>query len=162
VDPHGGIPGEAQPRTETIAELFRSAGIRCQVYDSLVRARWEKLVWNVPFNGLGVAARANTEQVLGDEELLEWARGLMQEVLVVAAAADGVTVPPDYPDKMVANSRTMGPYRSSMQIDYEEGRALEVEAILGEPVRRARRAGVPAPRLQALYAAVRALDRAQR
>lgn len=147
--------GAAQARTHRIAEMFRSAGIRCEVYDSLLKARWEKLVWNIPFNGLGVAARAHTAAVLGDDALLEFVRGLMGEVVEVAAAADGVRIDPSLPERMVDNTRTMGEYRSSMQIDFEEGRPLEVEAILGEPLRRARAAGVGAPRLQALYALVR-------
>ena len=35
--------------------LFKAAGVGCEVFDSLVEIRWRKLVWNVPFNGLGVA-----------------------------------------------------------------------------------------------------------
>jgi len=52
----------------------------------------------------------------------------------------------------------MGPYRSSMQLDHEAVRPLEVEAILGEPVRRARAAGVAVPRMEMLYAIVRRVD----
>jgi len=43
------------PRTQELAEHFREAGVSCRITDNLARAHWEKLVWNVPFNGLGVA-----------------------------------------------------------------------------------------------------------
>ena len=59
--------GPARPRTHAIAELFRSAGVKCHVLDSLAEVRWSKLIWNVPFNGLGVAAwRADSAAVLAD------------------------------------------------------------------------------------------------
>ena len=49
------------PRTKEIADAFAGAGIRCTVEDNLERAHWEKLVWNIPFNGLGVAGVAGFE-----------------------------------------------------------------------------------------------------
>jgi 2-dehydropantoate 2-reductase len=47
------LPG---PRTRDMAARFNSAGVPCAVTDNLARAHWEKLVWNIPFNGLGVAS----------------------------------------------------------------------------------------------------------
>ncbi len=150
--------GPAGPRTRAIAALFESAGISCECLDSLGHVRWAKLVWNVPFNGLGVAAgRGDAAAVLADDTLCGVARRLMDEV-VAAARGNGVELPAGLPDDLMAKTRTMGAYRSSMQIDYEEGRPLEVEAILGEPVRRARRAGVAVPTMEILYGIVRRLD----
>lgn len=154
--------GPARERTRAIGALFESAGIRCRVLDSLAQARWTKLIWNVPFNGLGVAAsHADTAVVLEDPELRAVALGLMEEV-ADAARALGLAIGPDLPDRMMRNSETMGPYRSSMQIDYEERRPVEVESIIGEPLRRARAAGVATPRLEMLYAIVRRMDRLNR
>lgn len=154
--------GPARGRTHAIAELFRSAGLTIEVHDSLAQIRWMKLVWNVPFNGLGVGAgHATSRMVLEDETLLRVARGLMEEV-VAGARADGVVIAPSYIDDMIAATESMGHYRSSMQIDYEAGRPLEVESILGEPVRRARRAGIPTPRMEFLYGVVRRLDALRR
>lgn len=50
-----------EPRTHRIAEMFRHAGVPCAVTDNLEQAHWEKLVWNIPFNGLGVAGAAGIE-----------------------------------------------------------------------------------------------------
>ena len=41
--------------------MVRHAGVPCKVSDNLARAHWEKLIWNVPFNGLGVAGAAGYE-----------------------------------------------------------------------------------------------------
>lgn len=46
----------AEPRTRELAAMFTHAGVQCSVTDNLEAAHWEKLVWNIPFNGLGVAA----------------------------------------------------------------------------------------------------------
>src|SRR5215469_9656698 len=50
-----------EPRTHDIASLFRNAGVNCKVAENLIRAHWEKLIWNIPFNGLGVAGAAGYE-----------------------------------------------------------------------------------------------------
>lgn len=150
--------GGARKRTEAIAEMMRRADIPCEVHDSLARIRWRKLLWNVPFNGLGpAAAGAHAQAVLEDADLLAAARGLMHEV-IAAARADDVALDPGLVEKMIESSRSMGPYKSSMQLDWEAGRPLEVESILGEPLRRARRAGIETPRLEMLYAIVRRIS----
>ncbi len=143
-------------RTHAIAGLLQSADIRCEVYDNLLQARWEKLVWNIPFNGLGVAARANVAEVLNTPELRGLAENLMVET-VKAAQATGVPVDDSLPAKMLNNSESMGPYRSSMQVDFEIGNSLEVESIIGEPVRRALAAGCDVPHMAMLYALVKRL-----
>jgi 2-dehydropantoate 2-reductase len=57
-----------EPRTHAIAEAFQGAGVPCRVTDDLERTHWEKLVWNIPFNGLGVAASAGDERLFGSFE----------------------------------------------------------------------------------------------
>jgi 2-dehydropantoate 2-reductase len=54
----GEFQRRAGPRTQSLAEMFRDAGVLCKVTDNLAQAQWEKLVWNIPFNGLGVAGAA--------------------------------------------------------------------------------------------------------
>jgi 2-dehydropantoate 2-reductase len=53
----------------------------------------------------------------------------------------------------------MTPYLTSMKLDYDAGRPLEVEAIVGAPVRAARAADVELPRMDALYRQLCFLDR---
>ncbi|HEY5915493.1 MAG TPA: 2-dehydropantoate 2-reductase, partial [Verrucomicrobiae bacterium] len=53
-----------EPRTHDLAAAFRAGGIPCSVTDNLAQAHWEKLVWNVPFNGLGVAGTAGFDAVV--------------------------------------------------------------------------------------------------
>jgi 2-dehydropantoate 2-reductase len=169
-----------QPRTQQIAGLFRDAGVRCEVTDDLARAHWEKLVWNIPFNGLGVAGTAGfdalnspqsavaklraldpcltTDKLLADPRWERLLRELMMEVIVTAAAI-GLVIPESFAEEQIARTRTMGAYKASTLLDFENGLPLELESMFGEPLRQAQRAKVPTPRLQALFAVLTALDK---
>ncbi len=59
----GEFSGASQPRTHRIAQAIAASGVECRVTENLAQAHWEKLVWNIPFNGLGVAATAGWEAV---------------------------------------------------------------------------------------------------
>ncbi|OAM88740.1 2-dehydropantoate 2-reductase [Termitidicoccus mucosus] len=145
-------------RVRALADMFSRAGVRTIVSDNLAELRWKKLVWNVPFNGLAIAAGGVTTDVLtGDEELLAAARALMLEIVAAARAVTGCEIPPQFVEKQIEVTKAMGPYKPSSLIDFLEGREVEVESIWGEPLRRARAAGVDAPRLAMLYALVRRL-----
>ena len=150
---------------EAAERLWAGANVRVSTEPSLLRARWEKLCWNIPFNGLTIAAGGvGTEQVVTDEALRSEARALMEEVVRLgnadlasqgeSARIDGDAVIA----RMFALTDTMGDYRPSTLIDFLEGRSLEVEAIFGEPLRRAHALGEPAPRLELMTAVLRSLD----
>ena len=148
---------------EHVARLFDDAGFDAEVRPSLRQARWEKLMWNIPFSTLAVTAGAVTTQEIVDEAgLNQMARRLILET-GEAGNADGcrINVQPML-DKMMANTATMGRYRPSMLVDYENKLPLEVEAILGEPVRRAERLGFPVPTIEAQYRLASFLDRLNR
>ena len=147
----GEFKGPPEDRTIRLVTDFQRAGIDAKAVQSLITERWRKLVWNIPFNGLGIAAAANVAQVLNDEHLHAAARALMAEV-IEAASRQGYAIRPDFIDFQIERSWPMGGYRSSSQIDYEAGREVEVESIWGEPLRQGRASGANTPRLELLYA----------
>jgi 2-dehydropantoate 2-reductase len=142
-------------RARAIAALFARSGVRCEVTDNLREARWRKLVWNVPFSGLTIAAGGiTTDRVLADPALAAEARALMDEV-AAAAQAQGLSISPEFIEQQFSFTPTLGAYKPSSLLDWEAGRAVEVEAIWGEPLRRAQAAGAEMPRLARLYARIR-------
>ncbi|HEX8373164.1 MAG TPA: 2-dehydropantoate 2-reductase [Chthoniobacterales bacterium] len=144
--------GPSTPRAKEVAEAFRTAKIQCRLAESIPWERWRKLLWNIPFNGLSIAAgKATVEDLLASPELKAEVEALMEEVRV-AAEALGFKLDADLPASEIARSLEMGPYRPSSLIDFERGNAVEVEAIWGEPLRRAHAAGVRLPRLEMLTA----------
>jgi 2-dehydropantoate 2-reductase len=138
------------PRDRAIVDLFASCRIRCRMLASLRHGRWEKRLWNVPFSGLGAALDLTSDRLIASAEGIALARKLMAEVLA-GAAANGARLAPELAEEKIELTRTMGPYKSSMQIDRELRRPMEVEAILGEPTRRAIRQGVAVPCMEMLY-----------
>jgi len=81
----------------------------------------------------------------------------MMEVIAVAARL-GYQLPSMLADKQIERTRTMGAYKASTLVDFERGQPLELENLFLEPLRQARKAGVPTPRLQALCSILQALD----
>jgi len=142
----------ASERLRQVAAMFERSGVKCSVGDNLAELRWKKLVWNVPFNGISIAAGGvTTDLILASSELENLVRTLMAEV-IEAAALLGYTISHALIDKQIASTRPMGAYRPSSLIDYLDGREVEVESIWGEPLRRAQKAGASVPRLEMLYA----------
>jgi 2-dehydropantoate 2-reductase len=153
---HGRAAGE---RCRAIAGALQAAGVKCLAVDDLRAARWRKLIWNIPFNGLTIAAGGvPTDVICADPALMAEARALMDEV-AAAAAAHGVTIPEKFIAGQLEVTPPMGPYKPSSLVDFLAGRELEVEPIWGEPLRQARAAGVPTPRLALLHALLCRLGR---
>ena len=148
--------GGPRERTRWLAGALLAAGIEAKAVENLVTERWRKLVWNIPFNGLSIAARANVAEVLADDGLRALARDLMSETLD-AARRLGHAIPDEFADFQITRSESMGAYRASSMIDYEAGRPVEVEAIWGEPCRQGARAGASLPRLEMLTRLLRHL-----
>ncbi len=139
-----------QGRAEGLAERFSEAKIPTSAMDDLEKAQWEKLIWNIPFNGLAVAEGGlTTEELLADPAIENQIRELMFEV-VAAARGQGIFLEESLVEKNIKRTREMKAYRASTMIDFIEGRELELEAIWEEPLRRAKLAGVPTPALEKL------------
>ncbi len=153
----GSFLSDQKAKAIEIAGILSSAHIRTTVLDELADGRWEKLLWNIPFNGLGAALDLSTDRLVGHPNSLALVRGIMEEVRA-AAVAVGTTLDNSLIEKKLRETQSMGPYRTSMQIDRELGRPMEVEAILGNPFRAARSAGIPTPRLEMLYRMLLTVD----
>lgn len=146
----GAWPRGVSAQARSLAGLFEAGGVDVKCSDSIVRERWAKSLWNTPLNPISVLADGTDTVTLLDTpggEVL--ARAAMTEVMAVAAA-DGHTLPADAVDRNIEATRRMPAYRNSMALDYRAGRALEIEAILGNVVARAEALGVAAPRLHTL------------
>jgi 2-dehydropantoate 2-reductase len=158
----GEYSGASLPRTHGIAEEFEQCGIVCSVVEDLALERWRKLVWNIPFNGLSIAAGGiHTAAILADDSLRTAALGLMEEV-IAAAGACGRFLSSTEALAQMKRTEGLGEYKPSTLIDFEAGKPLEIEAIWGEPLRRATAAGAHLPRLELLYSLLKEIDRKNR
>lgn len=153
-------PGGISERMRLLEHCFTSAGIEILLEEDLLLTRWKKLVWNIPYNGLSALLDVTTDQIMADVDLLSQVKDLMHEVQL-GAAAYGRSIGDDFVELMLDHTRKMEPYRTSMKIDYDERRPMEVEAIFGEPVRAAKAKGVALPRIESLYRALAYINRSR-
>jgi 2-dehydropantoate 2-reductase len=141
-------------RADAIAAMFREAGVPCEAVADLRRARWEKLVWNIPFNGLCALTGKDVTELLGHGPSRAEIIAIMQEVIAAANRQDlSLPIKPEpFISKMISATETMHHYRPSMMIDRLEERPLELEAIYGIPLQRAAEKGAEMVRVGMLYA----------
>jgi 2-dehydropantoate 2-reductase len=145
-------------RMREIGADFQAAGIPVLFAEDLILARWKKLIWNVPFSGLAAVLNVATDLLMADEHTRRLAEELMREVAAAAQAADGRLIDDGFIQGQLADTAKMAPYRPSMLLDCVAGRPMEVEAIFGAPLRAARKACCPTPRLEMLYQQLKFLD----
>ena len=158
----GDFSGFPRPRLHDLAWEFKRCGVVCTVVADLALEHWRKLVWNIPFNGLAVVAGGlDTAQILADDGLRQLAVELMDETIAIANGC-GYKLPTAVALDQMKRTKTMGSYNPSTLVDFRAGLPLELEAMWGEPLRLARAAGIPAPRLEMLYRLLVALDRPHR
>lgn len=144
-------------RMQVIQKDFENTGIKVELTEDLSKARWQKLVWNIPYNGLSVVLNAATNEIMANSNTRKLVEQLMHEV-VVGAKSDGRIINEQFLQKMLDYTDNMEPYRTSMKIDYDENRPLEVEAIFGNPLRKTQDKGVNLPKIECLYQQLKFLD----
>jgi ketopantoate reductase len=98
--------------------------------------------------------------MVSDAELRQHLAGVMREIWDAAPHILGRPFPPELagPEKVLKSTERNVGSKPSMLLDWEAGRPLEIEVILGNPVRIARRNGVELPRMQSLYALLRSMQ----
>lgn len=153
------LPGSPLEPVQALAERL-GAAFPCHVDAELDRLLWWKLLWNAPFNAVCALTDLAAGPVLADSSLERLVRGVMAEVMAVAAA-DGVPLASDAADSMIDVTRAvLGDSEPSMLHDLRAGRRTEVDALQGAVVERALRHGIRAPLTEALRALLAARSRA--
>jgi 2-dehydropantoate 2-reductase len=128
---------------------FRAAEITVELSEELRLARWRKLVWNVPFNGLTVVMNTTTDRLLAHDSTRRLVREIMLEV-IHGANRCGVNLRESLAQKMIDMTLEMIPYAPSMKLDYDNRRPMEIEYIYSRPVKTAAGAGFDMPKVAML------------
>jgi 2-dehydropantoate 2-reductase len=135
-----------------LAELFRRGNVEAEYTDDIAKFRWKKLLWNTTFNTVSVLSGGLNTREMCDRGIMETlCRELMEETAAAAKSA-GYEFSADDLDANMEYTRNFPPYKTSMLVDYEAGRPLEVDAILGNVCRIAEQNGISVPRLRTCYA----------
>lgn len=146
------------PRVQEIADIFATADIQVTpVADARVPI-WDKFVYLVAFSGFTGAARLAIGHIWKYPHVQEMFYATSREIAAIAKA-EGVTISADRFETLKTYMDNIPPTtRSSLLIDLEQGKRIEVEALQGAAVRRAQKLGVPVPITSTLYAVLKAWE----
>jgi 2-dehydropantoate 2-reductase len=150
----GGLP-RMSDRVRAIHDAFAGADIQSfPVEDGRVPI-WEKFVFLAALAGFTGAARLPIGPVWNDPFTRAQFLACCREIEALARA-EGVPVAADVVDRIVPYvERIPGSMRSSLLIDLQAGKRIEVEALQGAVVRRAAARGVPVPIISTLYSVLK-------
>jgi len=149
--------GMVSERCAAISEAFRAGGLKAPVDPKLREQIWLKLVGNAAFNPASVLTGATLGELGEVPQMLALMRDVLAEGARVAEAL-GVLMTVSL-DRRLEAGIAVGDHKTSMLMDYEAGKPLELDCMTGAIIEIARRLGVEVPRLETLDAAVRMADR---
>ncbi|MBF0107833.1 MAG: 2-dehydropantoate 2-reductase [Magnetococcales bacterium] len=149
----GLYPRGEEARVVSLSRLFAASGVPCAVCADIVAERWKKLIWNAAFNPISVLGHhATTRDMMDSPVVRTLVERVMREVCRLANAEGHLLDEEALVAKNMTETDRMESYKTSMLLDFEAGRPLEVEAILGKASAIARTHGIPTPGLDALHA----------
>ena len=148
--------GTKSERCKAIADALATAGFRCPVTTKIRSEIWVKLLGNVVFNPISALTGGTLEEIARHPEVSRLVREVMTETEAVATRL-GVTLPISI-EQRIAGAEKVGAHKTSMLQDYEAGRPMELEAVVGAVVELGERLGVPMPATRAVYACTKMLD----
>ena len=137
------------PLLREIQKDFTAAGVEMTLMEDLEAARWNKLLWNIPYNGLSVVLNADTKQIMASDSGRALARKLMEEV-VAGAEACGCPLAEGSVENMLDFTAVMEPYEPSMKLDFDNHRKMELEYMYRRPLAEAKRHGAELPSIAML------------
>jgi 2-dehydropantoate 2-reductase len=150
----GALPNVSE-RVTRIHEAFRAADIQSEAVGDGRVPIWEKFVFLAALAGFTGAARLPIGPVWGDAFTKAQFLAACREIEAVARA-EGVPVAADVVNRIVPYVDAIpGSMRSSLLIDLQQGKRIEVEALQGTVVRRAAKLGVPTPIMSTLYSVLK-------
>jgi 2-dehydropantoate 2-reductase len=152
----GELDDRPSPRLERFRGACQRAGIAAEITTDVQVALWTKYTFICAVAGLTAAIRRPIGIIRETPAAWQLFRDVLEEA-VSLGRAEGVALPEDLVDRHVAAAQGLAPgLYSSLHDDLVAGRPIELEATLGELVRRAKRAGVDAPASSTLYAVINA------
>jgi len=157
----GEMMGHQSPRLLAIVDLFKQAGIPCQLTDDVRRSKWEKMCWNCVFNPLTVMIDDKVAKALDHPEMLRVIHQIVGEVMAVAATAK-VPLASDMAEKVVRWTQEIRDIHTSMYDDWKAGRPTEIDFLNGYVAKVGREFGIPTPLNDLLTAVIKTITERDR
>ncbi|KAF4126444.1 Ketopantoate reductase [Geosmithia morbida] len=154
------VPQEvADEAAKKFVELYNPDGKLDIIYEPEVKAvRWRKLAYNGTFNPVASILRMDTPRMRMSQHIIDDLILPAVAEIQAIALADGFQLQEDLVDALMHQDPNDTAFKPSMCQDLEKGNLMEVENLVGEAVREAKRLGVPAPTLTIFYGFMKGLQ----
>jgi len=149
--------GSTSARLETLHELLVKAGFDVTSSDAIRHDIWYKLWGNMTMNPVSAITGATGDRMLDDPLVLGFCSAAMREAAAIGARI-GCVIDQD-PEARHAITRDLGAFKTSMLVDVERGKQIELDAIVTAVHELGRRTGVPTPNIDALLGLTRLFAR---
>jgi 2-dehydropantoate 2-reductase len=145
--------GARSERCRRIAEALVASGLRCPITTHIREEIWVKILGNMAFNPISALTGATLARMARHPEVSQLVRSIMQEGECVSARL-GMKLPVSI-EQRIAGAEKVGEHKTSMLQDWEAGRPLELEPVVGAVLELGEKLGVAMPHTRAVYACVK-------
>ena len=145
--------GSKSDRAQALSKILANAGLKAPVRPKLRDEIWVKLWGNLSFNPISALTHATLDVLCTDEGTRAVARNMMVEAQEIAERL-GVKFPIDV-DRRIAGGAAVGAHRTSMLQDLDQGRPMEIDALVASVQELGRVTGVPTPTIDTVLGLIR-------
>ena len=146
----GELDGGDTPSIREIADAFKTAGFKAPISRDIRSEIWLKVWGNLSFNPISALTHATLEDICLYAPTRELAAAMMREAQTIGEAL-GVQFKVSL-EKRIAGAQAVGQHKTSMLQDVEQGRPLELQALVASVMELGRIAQKPTPTIDAVYA----------
>jgi 2-dehydropantoate 2-reductase len=146
----GELDGRTTPRLQAIAATLINAGFKAPITHEIRSEIWLKLWGNLSFNPISALTHATLVDICQFALTRDLATQMMTEAEAIAkklGIAFRVSI-----ERRIAGAEKVGAHKTSMLQDIEQGRPIEIEALVGSVVELGRLTGTPTPHISAVFA----------
>ena len=145
--------GSRSDRAQALSKILANAGLKAPVRPKLRDEIWVKLWGNLSYNPISALTHATLDVLCTDEGTRAVARNMMVEAQEIAERL-GVKFPIDV-DRRIAGGAAVGAHRTSMLQDLDQGRPMEIDALVASVQELGRVTGVPTPTIDTVLGLIR-------
>ena len=149
--PIGEPDGSESERAHRVSEVFKVAGFETEVSTEIRSFIWHKLLGNVGANPISLLTQATMSEMYGDDGIAELATAMMRECYMITEK-HGIALAGTPEERIEGYKQRPTAFRTSTLQDFDRGRPVEIDTILGAVSEIGRMVGVETPLIDTVYA----------
>jgi 2-dehydropantoate 2-reductase len=153
----GELDGSTTPRIQAISAALTRAGFKAPVVRDVRSEIWLKLWGNLSFNPISALTHATLVDLCQFPPTRELSARMMAEAEQIASKL-GVAMRISI-ERRIAGAEKVGAHKTSMLVDIEQGRPIEIEALMAAVIELGELTQTPTPHISAVYACASLLAR---